>query len=41
MLRHHDRELTIVDERGKIAGFMGESDVTRAYLDELVREEPR
>jgi CIC family chloride channel protein len=35
MLRHHVRELVITDDRGKIVGFVDESDITRAYLDEL------
>ena len=35
MLRHHVRELVITDDCGKIIGFVDESDVTRAYLNEL------
>jgi CIC family chloride channel protein len=40
MLEHHVRELVITDEHGKIVGFMDESDVTRAYLNELADEDP-
>jgi CIC family chloride channel protein len=32
MLRHQLRELPVVDESGKIVGFLDESDVTRAYM---------
>jgi CIC family chloride channel protein len=32
MLRHQLRELPIVDNAGKIVGFLDEADVTRAYL---------
>jgi CIC family chloride channel protein len=32
MLRHQLRELPIVDDAGKIVGFLDEADVTRAYL---------
>jgi hypothetical protein len=35
MMRHHVRALVIADDRGKITGFVDESDITRAYLDEL------
>lgn len=40
MLRHHVREVVITDDQGKIIGFMDESDVTRAYLNELSTAEP-
>jgi CIC family chloride channel protein len=32
MLRHRLRELPVVDESGKIVGFLDEADVTRAYM---------
>jgi len=32
MLRHEVRELPVVDEHGKILGFLDEADITRAYL---------
>jgi CIC family chloride channel protein len=39
MVRHHVRELIVTDDIGKIVGFMDESDITRAYLDELGAKE--
>lgn len=39
MLRHRLRELPIVDEGGKIVGFLDEADVTRAYLAATTRPE--
>jgi CIC family chloride channel protein len=32
MLRHGLRELPVLDEAGKIVGFLDEADVTRAYM---------
>jgi len=32
MLRHHLRAIPVVDESGKIVGFLDEADITRAYL---------
>jgi len=32
MLRHELRELPVIDEAGKIVGFLDEADVTRAYM---------
>jgi CIC family chloride channel protein len=32
MLRHNLREIPVVDEFGKIVGFLDEADITRAYL---------
>jgi CIC family chloride channel protein len=32
MLRHSLREIPVVDEAGKIVGFLDEADITRAYL---------
>jgi CIC family chloride channel protein len=32
MLRHSLREIPVVDEAGKIVGFLEEADITRAYL---------
>ncbi len=40
MLRHHARELVVIDDSGAIIGFIDESDITRAYLDELSSKEP-
>jgi CIC family chloride channel protein len=40
MLRNQIRELVIVDEHGKIAGFVDESDITRAYLEEIAEHKP-
>jgi CIC family chloride channel protein len=39
MLRHQLRELPIVDDSGKIVGFLDEADVTRAYLAATTRPE--
>jgi CBS domain-containing protein len=32
MLRHSLREIPVIDESGKIVGFLDETDITRAYL---------
>ena len=32
MLRHSLREIPVIDEAGKIVGFLDETDITRAYL---------
>jgi CIC family chloride channel protein len=32
MLRHNLREIPVIDEAGKIIGFLDEADITRAYL---------
>jgi len=32
MLRHEVRELPVIDDHGKILGFIDEADITRAYL---------
>jgi CIC family chloride channel protein len=32
MLRHEVSELPVVDDEGKILGFIDEADITRAYL---------
>ena len=39
MLRHQLRELPIIDDAGKIVGFLDEADVTRAYLAASTRTE--
>jgi CBS domain-containing protein len=32
MLRHSLREIPVLDDAGKIVGFLDETDITRAYL---------
>jgi CIC family chloride channel protein len=39
MLRHEVRELPVVDEHGKILGFLDEADITRAYLTAITPAE--
>jgi CIC family chloride channel protein len=36
MLRHNLREIPVVDETGKIVGFLDEADITRAYLSATI-----
>jgi CIC family chloride channel protein len=38
MLRNEVRELPVVDDQGKILGFLDEADITRAYLSALSPE---
>jgi CIC family chloride channel protein len=40
MLRHNLREIPIIDESGKIVGFLDEADITRAYLSATVAVAP-
>jgi CIC family chloride channel protein len=40
MLRHEVRELPVVDEHGKILGFLDEADITRAYLTAITPADP-
>jgi CIC family chloride channel protein len=39
MLRHELRELPVVDDAGKIVGFLDEADVTRAYMAAITPSE--
>jgi CIC family chloride channel protein len=40
MLRHNLREIPVVDESGKIVGFLDEADITRAYLSATTPDQP-